>query len=55
MNKHLKLLNYFFFYVLLSYVPRIVGQLTESLSPRFLFIVVVMRIYLFVIDDLLTS
>ena len=34
----------------------IVGQLTESVSPRFLFIVVVIMIYLkFVHDDSLTS
>ena len=33
----------------------IVGQLTESVSPRFLFIMVIIMIYLFVIDDSLTS
>ena len=33
----------------------IVGQLTESGSPRSLFIMVVIMIYLFVLDDSLTS
>ena len=33
----------------------IVGQLTQSESPRFLFIMVVIVIYLFVLDDSLTS
>ena len=32
----------------------IVGQLTESVSPRFLFIMVVIMIYLFVLGDSLT-
>ena len=31
------------------------GQLTESVSPRFLFIMVVIIIYLFVFDESLTS
>ena len=33
----------------------IVGQLTESMSPRFRFIMVVIMIYLFVLDDSLIS
>ena len=33
----------------------IVGQLTESASPRFRFNMVVIMIYLFVLDDSLTS
>ena len=33
----------------------IVGQLTESASLRFLFVMVVILSYVFVLDDLLTS
>ena len=33
----------------------IAGQLIVSVSPRFLFILVVIMIYLFVLDDSLTS
>ena len=33
----------------------IVGQLTESMSPRFVFIMVVIMTYLFVLGDSLTS
>ena len=35
--------------------PSTVGQLTESVSLHFLFIMVVIMIYLFVLDDVLTS
>ena len=34
---------------------KIVGQLTESVSPGFLFIRMLIMIYLFVLDDSLTS
>ena len=53
-----QLVFYFCFefqYVIQRPVISIAGQLTEYVSLRFLFILVVIMIYLFVLDDSLTS